>query len=172
MTDSSNPLLAAWRMPFGAPPFADIAPEHFRPAFDAALAAHNAEIEAIAESEEPPTFENTLEALERAGEPLRRVSSVFFNLVGTDSNEALEAIERDIAPILARHSSDIHLNEPLFRRVDELNARAAELQLSAEEARLLERTHTVFVRAGAALPAEKKTRLAGITERLAVLDRR
>ena len=169
MTDPSNPLLAAWRTPFDAPPFGDIAPEHFRPAFDAALAAHSAEIKAIAESEEAPTHQNTLEALERAGEALRRVSSVFFNLVGTDSNEALQAIEREIAPILARHSSDIHLNAPLFRRIDDLNTRAAELELSPEDARLLERTHTDFVRAGAALAPRKKVRLAEITERLAVL---
>jgi peptidyl-dipeptidase Dcp len=169
MTDTANPLLAEWTAPFGVPPFPDIKPEHFRPAFDTALAEHRAEIDAIAADPAAPTFANTLEALERAGETLRRVSMVFFNLTGADTNEALEAVERDVAPLLAKHRSAIYLNEPLFRRVDALKAREAELGLTPEQARLLERSHLAFVRQGAALPPEKKERLAAITERLAVL---
>jgi peptidyl-dipeptidase Dcp len=166
---SENPLLAEWRAPFGVPPFPEIAPEHFRPAFDQALDEHRAEIDAIAGDPAEATFQNTLEALERAGEPLRRVSMVFFNLSGAHTNDALQAVERDVAPILARHRSAIFLNEALFARVDSLKEREAALGLDPEQARLLERTHKGFVRQGAALPPEKKRRLAEITERLAVL---
>ncbi|MGH6923761.1 MAG: M3 family metallopeptidase [Propylenella sp.] len=168
-TDKPNPLLAEWSTPFGAPPFTEIAPEHFRPAFDAALAEHRVEIDAIAGETAAPTFANTIEALERAGERLRRVSMVFFNLAGADTNDALQAIERDIAPVLARHRSAIHLNEALFRRVDALKTGEAGLGLSAEQSRVLDRTHKTFVRSGAALPPDKKKRFAEITERLAVL---
>ena len=167
--DTQNPLLAEWSTPFGAPPFPDILPEHFRPAFDSALAEHRAEIDAIAGSAAEPQFDNTIEALERAGEPLRRVSMVFFNLAGADTNDALQAIEREMAPVLARHRSAIYLNEALFRRVDQLKAGESGLGLNAEQSRVLERAHKAFVRQGAALPAEKKARLAQITERLAVL---
>lgn len=169
MTDSTNPLLAEWNTPFEAPPFAAIAPEHFRPAFDAALGAHSAEIDAIVKDVAEPDFPNTIEALERSGERLRRVASVFFNLTGADTNDALEAIEREIAPILARHRSSIYLNEALFQRVDAVKSREHALGLTAEQSRLLERTHKAFVRQGAALPADKRARLAEITERLAVL---
>jgi peptidyl-dipeptidase Dcp len=166
---AQNPLLRDWKTPFAAPPFAKIKTEHFRPAFDAALAAHEKEIDAIANSDAAPTFENTIEALERGGKSLRQVSMVFFNLSGADTNEALEKIERDIAPILAKHRSAIYQNEPLFRRIDTLKKREAELGLTPEQSRVLERSHLGFVRSGAALGAEKKKRLAEITERLAVL---
>ncbi len=168
MTDR-NPLLAAWTTPFASPPFADIHPEHFAPAFDRALAAHRAEIEAISGASAEPTFENTIEALERAGEELRRVASVFFSLTGAHTNDALEAIERDIAPVLAKHRAAIYLDAALFARVDAVKAREPALGLTVEQARLLERSHKAFVRQGAALPPDKRKRLAEITERLAVL---
>ncbi len=167
MTD--NPLLKEWKTPFETPPFSEIAPEHFRPAFDAALAEHDAEIATIAESSEAPSFGNTVDALELAGETLRRVASVFFGLCGANTNDALEATERDIAPILAKHSSAIFLNEPLFRRIDALKQKKADLGLTKEQARVLERLHLAFVRQGAALSPDKKERLAEITERLAIL---
>jgi peptidyl-dipeptidase Dcp len=165
----ANPLTVEWTAPFGAPPFPDIEPEHFRPAFDAALVENRGEIDAIAGEPAEPTFANTVEALERAGRALERVAMAFFNLSGADTNDALQAIERDIAPVLARHRSAIVLNEKLFRRLDRLKADESGLGLNAEQSRLLERTHKAFVRQGAALPAEKKTRHAEITERLAVL---
>ena len=167
MTD--NPLLKEWKTPFETPPFSEIAPEHFRPAFDAALAEHDAEIAKIAENPEAPSFANTVDALELAGETLRRVASVFFGLCGANTNDALEATERDIAPILAKHSSAIFLNEPLFRRIDALKQKKADLGLTKEQARVLERLHLAFVRQGAALSPDKKKRLAEITERLAIL---
>ncbi len=169
MTMAENPLLKEWTAPFGAPPFSEIAPEHFRPAFDAALVEHEREIAAIAGNDGEPTFANTVEAFEMSGRTLRRVSAVFFNLSGADTNDALEKIERDVAPILAKHKSAIYLNEPLFRRVATLKEREAALGLSAEQARVLERLHLAFVRQGAGLAPEKKKRHAEITERLAVL---
>jgi peptidyl-dipeptidase Dcp len=164
---SSNPLLEVWTGPFETPPFDRIKPEHFRPAFDVALAEKRAEIAAIAINREPPSFANTIEALERAGRRLERVALVFFNLAGADSNDALEAIERDIAPILSRASSEIYLNEALFSRIEALRAR--DLGLTAEQARVLHLYHIDFVRNGAGLDPEAKARLAAIDERLAAL---
>jgi peptidyl-dipeptidase Dcp len=166
---SGNPLLRDWNTPFGAPPFPEIAPEHYRPAFDIALAEHDREIAAIANDPAAPTFANTVDALELSGAPLRKVSAVFFNLSGSHTNEALQKIEREIAPVLAKHHSAIFLNEPLFRRVDALKAKQGTLGLSPEQTRVLERLHLAFVRQGSALPTEKKQRLAEIAERLSVL---
>ena len=167
--ESANPLLASWATPFEAPPFAEIKPEHFRPAFDAAIAEHKAEIDAIAGSKNEPTFGNTIAAMELAGARLDRVAAVFYNLTGSDTNDALQAIERDIAPVMARHGNEIVLNEKLFRRIRELFERRGELDLLPEEARLLDRYHTRFVRSGASLASEQKKRLAEINERMATL---
>lgn len=165
----SNPLLEPWSGPFEAPPFDRLKPEHFRPAFDVALAEHEGEIARIAADPEPATFANTIEALERSGRALDRVSSLFFNLAGAHTNDALKDIEREIAPKLARHHSAMYLNEPLFDRIAALQARRDTLSLDPEQARVLERYHTAFVRRGGGLPAESKRRLAEISERLAVL---
>ncbi|MGD1016063.1 MAG: M3 family metallopeptidase [Roseiarcus sp.] len=164
-----NPLLAPWTGPFGAPPFARIRPEHFRSAFDAALIEKRAEIAAIVANSEAPTFDNTIRALERAGKTLERVSAAFFALVGADGNDALEEIERDIAPILARERDAILLDDALYARIEALRGAEAGLALDAEAARVLDRWRTAFVRAGAGLAAEKKARLAAIGERLATL---
>ena len=164
-----NPLLTPWTGPFEAPPFQTIRAEHFRPAFDAALAENVAEIAAIADSADEPTFANTIDAFERAGRTLERVCSVFFNLTATDTDEALQAIEREMAPILSRHSSAIYLNAKLFARIDALQMQRDGLQLTTEQARVLERYHVIFSRAGAGLPEQAKSRLAAIGERLATL---
>src|SRR6185437_12026737 len=143
MTNSGaeNPLLERWTAPFEAPPFDRIEPSHFAPAFDAALARARAEIDAVAADPEPPTFANTIKALERGGRGLDNVASVFFNLAGAHTNDELQAIERDIAPVLARHRSDTYLNEALFKRIDALEADESKLALSAEQKRVLERYH-------------------------------
>src|SRR6188508_1070402 len=168
MTDT-NPLLADWTGAHGLPPFAAAAPDQFRPAFDAALAAHKAEIDAVAGSKEPPNFVNTIEALERGGRQLDKVSSLFFVLAGAHTSDAIEAVERDISPVLARHYNAFYLNRPLFRRIDDLYTRRDTLSLTPEQARVLERYHTRFVRAGAALDKPAQDRLAAINERLATL---
>src|SRR6476619_5404844 len=164
-----NPLLAAWSGEFEMPPFAAIKTEHFRPAFDRALAEHRAEIDTIAQNRAEPSFENTIAALEKGGRELERVASVFFVLAGADTSDEIEAIERDISPLLARHNNALYLNRALYSRIADLYDRRDVLSLDAEQARVLERYHTRFVRAGAALERPAQDRLAAINERLATL---
>jgi peptidyl-dipeptidase Dcp len=166
---ADNPFFRSWTTPFGVPPFGEIRPEHFGPAFDRAFAEHEAEIAAIAGNPEPPTFENTIAALEDAGRALQRVSDVFHELVGTDSNDALLALEREISPRSAAHWNKVRMNAALFARIDALFRARASLGLTPEQARVLERHHTVHRRQGAALDAGRKHRLAEIIERLAAL---
>jgi peptidyl-dipeptidase Dcp len=166
---AENPLLADWTGPLGLPPFGAVRPEHFRPAFDQALAAHRAELDSIAANPAEPTFANTIEALERSGRPLDRVSNLFSVLTGADTGDALEAVERDVSPLLARHSNAMYLDRALFARIADLYQRRATLGLNAEQMRVLDRYHTRFVRAGAALDKPAQDRLAAINERLATL---
>src|SRR5262245_9208022 len=155
-TASKNPLLAPWTTPFEMPPFDRIRAGHFLPAFERVFADNIAEIEAIADAKGKPTFANTIEALERAGRGLSRVGSVFFRLARTDADDAIRAIEREIAPRYAKHSMRIYQNARLFRRVDALLRSKAGLGLSEEQERVLERYHRGFVRAGAALDAKAR----------------
>jgi peptidyl-dipeptidase Dcp len=167
MTD--NPFFEVWTTPFGLPPFDRIRPEHFAPAFDCGMTEQNAEIAAITGDAAPPSFANTIEALERSGRLLDRVSRVFSNLDASNSNEALEAIARDYAPRLAQHRMRIALDQGLFARIADLYARRATLALAEDQMRLLERYHLRLVRSGALLGPEEKVRMAAITKRLAVL---
>jgi peptidyl-dipeptidase Dcp len=167
--DGQNPLLTDWTGPFGLPPFCAVTPESFRPAFDAALAAHRAEIDRIAGDPAAPTFDNTIAALERSGRVLDRVSNVFWVLAGADTGDAIEEVERAVSPLLARHSSAMYLNRALYARIADLYERRDALGLSPEQARVLDRYHTRFVRAGAALEKPAQDRLAAINERLASL---
>ncbi len=155
----------AWTTPHGLPPFERIVPAHYEPAFERALAQHVAEIEAIAGNPEPATFANTIEAMERSGQALRRVSSTFFNLTGSHTNPELQAVERAVSPRLARHGSAIYLNPDLWARVSGI----AEDGLSDEQKRVRERYRLRFRRAGAELDAESKERMAAIASRLAEL---
>ena len=168
-TTAQNPLLTDWTGPFGLPPLPAIKPEHFRPAFDAALAAHRAEIDAIATDTAAASFANTIEALEKSGRDLERVSNVFFVLAGADTSDEIEAVERDISPLLARHSNAMYLDRALYARIADLYARRDTLGLDPEQARVLDRYHTRFVRAGGALGQGSQDRLAAINERLASL---
>ena len=147
----TNPLLTGWDAPFGIPPFDAIETAHFRPAFEAALKADRADIDAIAGDPDAPTFANTIEALERSGETLNRVASVFFNLAGVNSDDDMREIERWIAPALSRHSAETAMNAALFARIDDLFGRRDALGLTDEQNRVLELTHKSFVRAGAKL---------------------
>jgi peptidyl-dipeptidase Dcp len=164
-----NPFFADWTTPDGVPPFDRIKPEHFRPAYARALAAHNAEIAAIAADPHPADFDNTIAALEKSGRRLTRLDNVFHILAGADSNDALLALERELAPQVARHWSDIHTNADLFRRIDALMRKLDRLDLSGEQKRVLERYHITFRRAGAGLDAAARQHLTGIMERLAAL---
>ncbi len=162
-----NPLLQTWTTPFEVPPFDKIDVAHFRPAFDAAFEANIAEIEAIAKSKDKPTFDNTIKALERAGKLLQKVSSVFYNLAGTDTTPEIQAIERELAPRYAKHSMRVFQNAALFKRVDALMKDKEKLGLSLEEKRVIERYHRSFVRSGAALDAAGRKRMAAIAQKRA-----
>lgn len=161
--------LTAWQGPLGLPDFTRIGDGDFSPVFDAALTAHEAEIEAISGNGETPTIENTLAALELGGEALDHVSSIFWCRAGAHTNEAIQALERDISPKMSRHFSAISMNERLFARIDDLYQRRDALKLDAETLRVLERTWKNFVRSGAKLDAEGKKRLAAINEELSSL---
>ena len=154
------------------PPFDRIAIAHFVPAFDRGFSLDRKEIAAIAGAKAAPTFANTIEALERAGRALDRVSSVFFNLAATDTNPDIQAIERALAPRFARHSMRIYQDATLFARVDALFKKRKKLKLSEEQERVLERYHRAFVKAGAGLEPKAKKRMAAIAQRMSVLGTR
>jgi peptidyl-dipeptidase Dcp len=165
----ANPLLETWTTPFGVPPFDRIRPEHFPPAFEAALAAHRAEITAIANDPAPPSFANTVEALEGAGGLLTRVAATFFNLAASQATDALQAVERDWAPKLARHRAEVALDAGTFQRIAALHERRAKLRLEPDQLRLLERLHMNRLRSGAGLDEAARQRMTEISSRLAVL---
>ena len=164
-----NPLLDTWNTAFGLPPFAAVRPEHFVPAFSVSLENHRDEINAIAHSREVPTFENTIASFDRSGRLVTRIESLFYNLTASETSPALQAVERDMAGPLAAHANAIYMHAGLFKRVDQLHERREEMQLNAEQLRLLERVHLDFVRAGAKLSAIAQRRYAEVTEKLAEL---
>ncbi len=165
----TNPLLQDWTTPFQIAPFAEISDDDFAPALEEALAAHLAEVDAIAENPDAPTFENTIEAMEGAGEMLGNVLSVFYSIAGADSNPKRQELQRDFSPKLSAHSSAINNNAALFARVETLWKTRDTLDLSEEQARVLMLTHRGFVRAGAALTGADETRMKDVKSRLAVL---
>src|ERR1700758_1722543 len=160
-----NPLLEDWTAAGGVPPFLRIRAEHFSPAYAHALAEHAAEIAVIAGATEPPTFANTIAALELSGRTLERIDNVFSFLAGAHTDDALMEVERVMAPQIARHWNQIHTNADLFRRIDTVMCSAGRLGLDPEQARVIERYHTSFHRAGAALDETAKRRLGEIMER-------
>src|SRR5262245_58211613 len=162
-----NPLLRPWQTPFETPPFDEIRPEHFLPAFEQAFADHTAEVTAITHDPATPDFANTITALERSGKLLAKVSAVFYDLVSAHSNPEILAIDREVSPRMARHWNPIMMNAVLFGRIAMLHQNRKQLGLTAEQMRLLERTYTRFHRAGAGLDESAKLRMAEINERLA-----
>ncbi|AWF82156.1 dipeptidyl carboxypeptidase II [Microbulbifer sp. A4B17] len=159
-----NPLLSPSELQYQAPDFSRIKDEHFEPAFKQGMAEHLQEIQAIAENTDPVSFSNTIVAMEKAGGLLTRVSRVFFNLVGTDSNEARRALQSKMAPRLAAHSDSIYLNEALFSRVESLYSQRVALEMDPESERLLEVYYDKFIKAGAKLSAEEKLTLRALNE--------
>ncbi len=164
-----NPFFAPWTAQFGAPPFDLIRPEHLPEAIARGMQEQNAEVAAIVLSPDPPSFVNTIEAIERSGALLDRALNVFSNLLSSLGSDELQAIETEFAPKLAQHASGISLDPALFARVDALYRRRDRLELDGPSLRLLERHHLGFIRAGAHLGAAEKLRMAAISERLAVL---
>jgi len=165
----TNPLLAPWTAPFGFPPFDAIRDEDFAPAFDAGLAEARGAIAAIADNPEPATFANTIEALELAEATLDRVGGVFFNIAGSDSTPAREALQRDLAPKLSAFSSEITNNRALFGRIEALWQARDALSLTDEQQRVLMLYRRMFVRAGAQLDGDRAARMTAVKSRLAVL---
>jgi peptidyl-dipeptidase Dcp len=165
----ANPLLRPWQAAFETPPFGEIAPEQFLPAFEQAFADHAAEIAAIVHDPARPDFDNTITALERSGKLLSKVAAVFYALVSAHSNPALLAIDKDVSLRMARHWNPIMMNAVLFGRIAQLRDDRAALGLTAEQMRLLDRTYTRFHRSGAGLGEAAKARMAEINERLAHL---
>jgi peptidyl-dipeptidase Dcp len=168
--DASNPFAKVSSLPFNYPPFDKITNEHYAPAYAEGMRENAAEIDAIANNPKPPTFDNTIVAMERAGKLLGRVSAVFGNLSGANTNDAMQAIDRDLSPKLAAHSDAIRLNEKLYQRIKTLYDKRTKLKLDAESLFLLERYHTDFVRAGARLSAADKEKLKAYNGELAVLQ--
>jgi len=165
----SNPFFAEWTTPFGVPPYGQIKEEHFLPAFKEGITRQRVEVEAIADVAAPPTFANTIETLDRAGEFLDRVTGVFGSLISAETNDRLQAINRETAPMLAALRDDIRLNEKLFARIKAVYDQRDRLSLTPDQAKLLKDAYRDFVRGGANLGPEKKERLRAINAELAVL---
>jgi peptidyl-dipeptidase Dcp len=169
---TQNPLLSTWDTPHGLPPFSQVTPALFEPAFTVALAAHREELDTIANSPATATFENTLVAFDKSGRLLKRIDMLFSNLTASETSPALQEVERRMAAPLAAHENAIYTNTALFARIDALFTTRQQLGLNAEQFRLLERIHLDFVRAGAKLERAKKQRYGEVMEALAVLNTR
>ncbi|WEF32168.1 M3 family metallopeptidase [Pseudoduganella chitinolytica] len=167
---AANPLLQPSSLPLQYPPFDQIRDEHFLPAYQAAMAEHLQEIAAIATNGRAATFDNTIVAMERSGRTLHRVQATFTNLQAANTNERLDAIEREMSPKLAAHRDTVNMNPQLFKRVAALYAQRDKLALDAESKHLLERYYKDFVRAGAKLSSQDKAKLKALNGRLATLE--
>ncbi len=168
--EKSNPFFQEWDTPYGVAPFDQIEDEHYMPAFREGMKQHLAEIEAIASNPEQPTFDNTIAAMERAGKLLNRVAGVFFNIVSANTNDARQAIAREISPLLSQHNDTIFLNPRLFQRIKTLYEQRNTPGLTGEQKRLLEDRYKQFVRGGANLSEADKDKLRTINERLSSLQ--
>jgi peptidyl-dipeptidase Dcp len=167
---ASNPFAKPSTLPFQYPAFDKIKNDDFAPAFDEGMRQQSAEIDVIAANRAAPTFENTIVAMERSGQLLNRVSTVFYNLVGANTNDTLNALDKELAPKLAAHSDKIRLNEKLYKRIKTLYDKRDKLHLDPESAYLLKRYHTDFVRAGAQLSSKDKITLKAYNAKIAALQ--
>ena len=165
-----NPFFETYTAPFEVPPFDKIKNSHYLPAFQEGMKQHNADLEKITSNSAAPDFANTIEALDRSGDLLTRVSTVFFNIKDANTNDSIDAIAEEVAPLLSQHRDAILLNEGLFAKVKAVYNEKENLQLNPEQARLLEETYNDFVRGGANLPADKKEELKKVNEQLSLLD--
>ena len=165
----SNPFLTEFQTPNGVPPFDKIKLEHYEPAFQKGIEEQNANIQAIIDNTEAPTFENVIVALDNSSPTLDRVGGVFFNLTEAETTDELTALSMKLAPTLAEHEDNISLNQELFKKVDAVYSQQDALGLTREQQRLLEKTHKKFIRSGANLPADKQARLREINKQLSTL---
>lgn len=165
-----NPFFETYTTPYEVPPFDKILNAHYLPAFQEGMKLQNAEIETLVSATETPGFANTIEALDRSGELLTKVSSVFFNVKEANTNDSINAIAEEVAPLLSQHNDAILLNEALFAKVKAVYGQKDSLGLNGEQTRLLEETYKNFVRGGANLPADKKEELKKVNEELSLLE--
>lgn len=169
-TERENPFFTEWDTPEGVPPFEEILNSDFKPAFERGIEEQNAEIEAIINNSEAPTFENTLVALDASGELLDKVAGVFFNICESDGNDSLNAVREEVEPMLSEHSDNIYMNGKLFERVKAVYDAREGQEYTGEQLRLIEETYKMFVRNGVALPADKQERLREVNKQLSLLQ--
>ncbi|TVQ87976.1 MAG: M3 family peptidase [Bacteroidetes bacterium] len=169
-TTEENPFFVEWDTPFGSPPFHLIDEEHYIPAYEEGIRQHQAEIDAIVNNPEAPTFENTIVAYDQAGSLLRRISLVFGNLRGAETNPQLQEIARETTPLLSAHSNEISMNQDLFARIQTVYENRFEKNLNPEQLRVVEMYYRDFERNGAALPEEKREELARLRERMSMIS--
>ncbi len=168
-TTVENPFFSQWDTPYGVPPFDQIEVTHYEPAFTEAMAKQNEEIAEITANKAMPGFGNTIEALDASGALLRKVSSVFFSMNGSMTNEDMQALARTMAPRLSAHRDGIKLNDALYKKVAAVFAQKDDLKLTGEQAMLLEETNKMFVRGGANLDLTGKEQLKKLNEELSLL---
>lgn len=170
-SNDGNPFFEKkWNTPYEVPPFDKIKVEHFKPAFMEGMKQHQAEIDAIVNNKEKPTFQNTIEAMDYSGQFLTRVSLVFDNWSGANITPELQNLSAELAPVLSKHSDDISLNNKLFQRIKAVYKDRDKLKLNQEQKKLLENTYKAFARNGADLNDKDKEVLRGINEKLSVLS--
>src|SRR5690606_38012820 len=167
---ATNPLLTPSALPYGLPDFAAIRPEHYLPAFQQAFEEHLQEVRAITVVRSMPTFENTLVALERSGELLDRVAHTFYTVSSADATPEIQAIDEQLAPLMAAHEDAIRLDAQLYQRVSHVHAQLDELELDAEQRYLVQRHFREMTHAGAGLDEEAKARLTELNKRLSTLS--
>ena len=165
----SNPLLETWSTPFGVPPFDKIKTEHFKPAVEAGIRLHEAQIDSIVKNTETPSFGNVIEALDRSGEVLNNAYTVFSLLNSAESNDRMQADDMEISPLVSAHNDNIYLNDRLFQKVKAVYDQREYLSLDPQQLRLTEQTYKRFVRAGALLTPAQKEQLKKINEQLSRL---
>ncbi len=169
MQATANPFYQEWDTPFGVPPFLQIGDEHYMPAFKRGMEENLAEIDAIVNNPEEPTFANTLEELERTGKLLTKVQRVFSNLASSNTNPKIQELQRELSPLLSAHYDKITLNEGLFKRVEAVWQAREMLNLNNEQHKLLEDTRKSFVRSGALLNEEQKNQITEINSKISGL---
>ena len=165
-----NPFLSEYTTPFQVPPFDQIKNEHYMPAFETGIAEQQAEVDAIVNNAETPTFENTILPFDKSGQTLNRVSNVFFNLNECLTNDEMVAIAEQVLPMLSKHSDAIMMNPKLFERIDYVFQHCDEMGLDDQQIRVVKKYHEDFMRHGAGLPADKQAELSQINERLSTLS--
>lgn len=170
MAKGGNPFLGKYTTPFGIPPFEQIKVEHYKPAFIKGMEEHKKEIDAIVNNKKPATFENTISALDRCGELLNKVASVFYGQNSACTSDEMQAVSREISPLLSQHSDDITMNAALFKRVKYVYDHQSEEKLDKEQKKLLEETYKSFVRSGANLSADKQEQLRKLNQEISMLQ--